>query len=172
MTIEEALKTALEFEASVRAVYADAVVRAEDPVAKKVFGVLADEEQEHVDYLNKKVEELKTTGKVTAEGLETAIPSTHAIRAGVAKLREEARVPDRPAGGELELFRAALKVENDASNFYKRMVDELGPEGQELFSRFMEIEEGHVAIVQAEIDSLTGMGYWFDFREFDLSGPA
>ena len=31
--------------------------------------------------------------------------------------------------------------------------------------RFMEIEEGHQAIVQAEIDALSGHGAWFDFTE-------
>jgi hypothetical protein len=32
----------------------------------------------------------------------------------------------------------------------------------------MAIEDGHVAIVQAELDSVTQMGFWFDYREFDL----
>ena len=36
------------------------------------------------------------------------------------------------------------------------------------FGRFLEIEQGHQAIVRAEIDALTGMGFWFDFQEFDL----
>ena len=34
----------------------------------------------------------------------------------------------------------------------------------------LEIEEGHVAIVQAELDSLQGMGFWFDMQEFNLEG--
>jgi hypothetical protein len=37
-----------------------------------------------------------------------------------------------------------------------------------LFQRFVEIEQGHLAIVQAEIDSVSGLGFWFDMREFDL----
>jgi hypothetical protein len=42
------------------------------------------------------------------------------------------------------------------------------PEGQELFEHFVEIEDGHLAIVQAEIDSLTGTGAWFDVLEVRL----
>jgi hypothetical protein len=48
------------------------------------------------------------------------------------------------------------------------MVRELPPEGQSLFSRFLEIEDGHGAIVQAEIDNVKQMGFWFDLKEFDL----
>jgi rubrerythrin len=172
MTIEEALRTALEYEAKVRAVYSDAVSRASDPVAKKVFGVLADEEQSHLHYLHQRLDELRETGKVTAGGLRTAIPSKEAIKEAVEKLRAKTRVPQKPAGGELDLFRSALQVETETSSFYKRMAEEMSPEGRELFRRFVEIEEGHLAIVQAEMDARTGLGYWFDVREFDLSGAA
>ena len=48
------------------------------------------------------------------------------------------------------------------------MVDTLGEEGKQLFKPFLAIEEGHIAIVQAELDYLSHTGYWFDFQEFDL----
>ena len=67
------------------------------------------------------------------------------------------------------MLEKALEVEYETSDFYKRMVLELPVEGQELFVRFVEIEEGHKAIVQAEIDSVTGLGYWFDMPEFNLA---
>ncbi len=172
MTIEEALRTSLEYEAKVKALYDDAVRKATDPMAKKVFGVLSKEEQWHLDYLHERLDELRSTGKISTGGLQTVIPSKQSIREGIEALKEKVEVGDRPAGGELELFRAALAVENETSSFYKRMVSELGPEGKEFFARFVEIEEGHLAIVQAEIDAATGMGYWFDVREFDLSHPA
>jgi rubrerythrin len=168
MTIEEAIRISLQYEAKVRRVYEDAVNEADDPVAKKVFRVLAQEEQEHLDYLKERLDELKQTGKATPDPLlPTAIPSREAIAAGVKNLED--KVAAKRSERELDLFRAALEVETETSNFYKRMVQELGPEGKAFFSRFVEIEEGHVSIVQAEIDSLTGSGYWFDFREFDLS---
>jgi hypothetical protein len=33
---------------------------------------------------------------------------------------------------------------------------------------FLEIEDGHLAIVQAQLDSVQGMGFWFDIAEFRL----
>jgi rubrerythrin len=55
---------------------------------------------------------------------------------------------------ELDSLRQALAAEEETSTFYINMVRELPAEGQQLFSRFLEIEDGHAAIVQAEIDSV------------------
>jgi hypothetical protein len=48
------------------------------------------------------------------------------------------------------------------------MVSTLDGEGQQLFKRFVEIEEGHEAIVQAEIDCVSNSGFWMDTMEFGL----
>ena len=39
---------------------------------------------------------------------------------------------------------------------------------KKLFARFLEIEAGHQAIVEAEISSVKGLGVWFDMDEFRL----
>ena len=69
---------------------------------------------------------------------------------------------------ELELLKKALDAEIKTSLFYKEMVGKLDGEGQELFRRFVEIEQGHEAIVQAEIDSLSNCGIWLGSLEFSL----
>ena len=166
MTIEEAIKGAIEFETEVRDVYGKAVEEASDTVGKRIFQVLAEEEQGHLDYLEHKLRELGETGRVTSEALETQIPSPDAIRKGVAELEERMERPDR--GSDIEMLKKALDVEYKTSDFYRRMVDDMGPEEKAFFRRFLEIEEGHVAIVQAELDSLSGTGHWFDFREFTM----
>lgn len=166
MTLEEAIKTAIEFEARVSDVYRNATENASDPIGKRTFGVLADEEQRHLNYLQGKLDELQRTGGITAERLETAIPSQEKIREGISKL--EARMTKKDRGTELQMLGKALEVEHDTASFYRRMVSELSAEGQKLFARFVEIEEGHLAIVQAEIDYLSRTGYWFDIKEFDM----
>ncbi len=42
------------------------------------------------------------------------------------------------------------------------------PRQEPLFDRFLEIEEGHVTIVQGELDAVQGLGFWFDVMEFSL----
>lgn len=168
MTIEQAIKTGLEYEMQVRKVYSEAAKKFADPVARKIFGVLADEEDRHVAYLESRLDEWQRQGFVTAAKLETAIPSKPAIQSSVRRLQRRMAQQDYTA--ELEMLKKALQLEIEATSFFKRMVGELQADERRLFARFVEIEEGHEAIVQAEIDALTGLGYWFDFQEFKLEG--
>jgi rubrerythrin len=63
----------------------------------------------------------------------------------------------------------ALKLEEEVSAFYKQLVATLeDPAAKTIFSRFLEIEDGHTAIVQAEVDVMTKTGYFYDFQEFNL----
>ena len=166
MTIEEAIKTAIDFETQVRQVYRDAAEGASDPVGERIFKVLAEEEQGHLEYLRSKLDEWKKSGTLTAERLDTVIPSRERISKGISAL--EARRPGDERGGELQMLSRAMDVEAKTSDFYKRMVKELPQEGKKLFAHFVEIEEGHLTIVRAEIDYLSKTGYWFDFKEFDM----
>ncbi len=168
MTIEEAIATGIEYEIAVEHVYGEAAKRFADPVARKIFLVLAGEERRHVEYLESRLEEWQQTGKVTAERLGTAIPSGDAIQASLHKLSR--RMAHQDYGDELAILRKALELEQHATEFFQKMVTELKADEQKLFARFVEIEKGHEAIVQAEIDALTGLGFWFDFQEFKLEG--
>jgi rubrerythrin len=166
MNVEEALKTALEFENNVRDAYHDMAEEAGSDVGRKVFAVLAAEEQHHVEYLESRLSEWRRSGAITAEGLTTAVPKRDAIEAGVQALAAEAK--GEIHGGEVEMLRRALHMETEASDFYKRMVEELPAEAKPLFARFVEIEDGHTAIVQAELDFASGSGFMFDFRDFGI----
>jgi len=170
MTLEQAINTALEYENKVVAVYADAVDSTSDPSGQSVLRVLADEEKGHVAYLEKVLEQWQLTGRLNVPELCSSLPSVESIEAAVGKLREKLSPRERPStvDAELAMLSQALEVETETGEFYRRMVAELTGEEQELFRRFLQIEEGHRAIVQAEIDAVSGTGYWFDFQEFDL----
>ncbi|MCG6923234.1 MAG: ferritin family protein [Acidobacteria bacterium] len=171
MELDEAIKTAIEYEAGVHRTYQEAMQRATDAKAKRFFEVLRDEEMDHLKYLRERLEEWTRTRKVQVAKLDTAIPSHEAIDHGLQELRQRL-APGAPGKGshmtELDLLRKALAVENETSSFYKEMVRTLDGDGRRLFERFVEIEEGHQAIVQAEIDSVSGTGVWFDTKEFNL----
>ena len=168
VTVEEAIKTSIEYEVRVRDVYVEAVNGARNDEGRRLFQLMADEEQRHVDYLEVKLDQWGSDGTVTADGLTTAVPSGAEIEEGVDKLRE--KVGGKPGTVELQFLGKALNVERETSEFYQRMVEELPSEAKGLFTRFLEIEEGHLALVQAQIDLATGSGYWFDVREFTLEG--
>jgi len=62
----------------------------------------------------------------------------------------------------------ALKGEVLTSEFYEKMVSDSDGQVKKMFARFLEIENGHIAAVQAELDYVMNTGYWFDFKEFDM----
>ena len=167
MNLEKAIKTAIDYEKKVASTYQEAEARAEDAVGKRIFKVLADEEQGHVDYLESRLTEWQRTGHVTLESLGTAIPTRERIQQAVASLGQTLEKKS-PSQAEIDLLQRALEVELETSSFYRKVVSELDEEGRQLFARFLEIEQGHVTIVQAEIDSVKGLGFWFDMQEFQL----
>lgn len=166
MKVEEALKTAIEYETRVAAVYRDACDKLKDPVGRRVFKILAKEEEGHVAYLRSRLDQWLKDGKISIGDLETAIPSKSAIEKAVAELKTD--VERKPVDLEIELLTKALDIEIKTSGYYAKLVDEIPGEEKKLFARFLEIEVGHQAIVEAEINSVKGLGVWFDMEEFNL----
>jgi rubrerythrin len=166
MTLEEAIKTAIEYEIKIRDVYRDAEDAVDDETGKRIFGALGNDEQHHIDYLQHTMEQLKITGKLDPTELQSAIPSRENIGRETAKI--ESLVAKEFHGIRKQMLSRALKAEIETSDFYRKMVDELPGEGQALFARFLEIENNHIDAVQFELDYMGKTGYWFDFKEFDM----
>jgi rubrerythrin len=166
MRIEEAIKTAIEYETRIRDIYRDAAKKVSDPAGKKFFKMMGDDEQFHIEYLMDRLRLWEETGKLYAEQLKTTIPSIEPIRRSTAKI--EAHISEKDLSSEKVILSRALKAEVETSNFYKKMVNELPEHAQKMFARFLEIEENHIDAVQAELDYITHTGYWFDFKEFDM----
>jgi rubrerythrin len=168
MKLDNAIKTALEYEEGVHEVYLEAMKKAGSAAAQRIFKVLCDEEQGHLLYLQDRLKEWRASGKIVVKSLETAFPSRQAIEKSLQDLRMTVKPKISKQALELELLKKALEAEIKAGNFYKEMVSKLDGEGQRLFKRFVEIEEGHEAIVRAEIDAVGNWGFWFDTPEFRL----
>ena len=168
MTVEEAIKTAIQYENGVRDLYREAVEKAQRPGGKRLFGLMADEEERHVAFLEKTLREFRDSGRVAAEGLGTEVPCKERVEAAALRLQET--MDGKASGAERGFLRKAFAAETETSDFYRRMVSELPAEARPLFKRFLEIEEGHLAIVRAQLDRVSSTGYWFDVREFTLEG--
>lgn len=166
MTVEEAIISALDYERKVRDYYVQAARSIEDPKGSEVFGALADEEQGHVDYLESRLEHWRENGCLDTIELTTTFPSRQWIKEGMAQMRKFNLKRDYST--EIKMLKVALKLEVEVSDHYRELVAGLQDEALDMFRRFLEIEDGHTAIVQAEIDALEGNGFWFDFAEFNL----
>lgn len=171
-TIEAAIRTALDFERKVLGVYEDAAAASSGEAPRRVFEALAAEEAGHVAYLEARLAEWHKAGRVSAEPVPQTLPGEAAIAATVARLGQQVspNARDEALSAELDSLKKALAAERETSAFYEQMVGELPAEGKALFAPFVDIERAHQALVQAEIDAVTGMGFWFDTTEFRLEG--
>ncbi len=167
MKLQEAIAVAIDFEHKVRDHYVRGAKEIPDPQGRKVFATLGKEEQGHVDFLEHCRAEWKKTGKVPNLPLKTILPKgSKWIEGERKKLAGKAkRVATKT---ELDALKVALQHEKEAAAFYHKLVSELPAADQQLFAKFLEIEDGHLAIVQAQLDSVQGMGFWFDVAEFRL----
>jgi rubrerythrin len=166
MTLEGAIKTAIEYEIKIRDVYREAEAAVDDEAGKRIFETLGNDEQHHIDYLQHTLAQLKKTGQIDSAKLESAIPSRETISREAAKIKS--MVAKDFHGIRKQMLSRALKAEIETSDFYRKMVDELAAEGRVLFARFLEIENNHINAVQFELDYMSKTGYWFDFKEFDM----
>lgn len=166
MTLEEAIKTAITYETRIRDLYRSAAAATGDPVAAGVYGALADDEQHHVAYLEDRLKQWEKNGSITPEALGSTLPDIRRIAAEMGKIRDELEREDRT--DEKQMLSKALHAELETSRFYEQMVQELTGDAQMMFQRFLEIENEHIEIVQAELDFVSRTGYWFDIKEFDM----
>ena len=165
MKLEEALKTAIKMEENVQAFYQNNASTFKSPIASKIFQTLAEEEQGHVDYLKRRQEKWLESGEIETETLNTVIPDKDLIE---NRIKELTKINDRAdVENEVDVFKQAQKLELEISTFYKQLIQELPAPDRSLFEGFLQIEECHEAIIQAEISSAIGSGVWFDFMEFD-----
>jgi len=166
MTIEEAMKTAIEYEIRIRDIYREAEAAVDVEAGKRIFETLAKEEQHHVDYLEHKLVQFQKTGSIEQEKLESVLPDQKSIGREADKIKS--LTAEDSLGIKQSMLSKALKVEIETSEFYQKMADELPADARPLFERFLEIENNHIKVVQFELDYVSKTGYWFDFKEFDM----
>ncbi len=168
MTLEEAIRTALEVEHRVRDRFRQLADQASGDASRAFFTLMAGEEEGHVAYLEAALARWRAEGVVEDREIASSVRREW-VREGVHVLRE-AKEPKRQADPH-EHLSVALRLEHEVSDLYRRLVAEVeDPRAQRMFRRFLEIEDGHTALVQAELDYELHTGNFFDVREFTLDG--
>ena len=166
MELEKALQSAITFEKQIRDLYRNAVERTEEAAGKKIFQDLADDEQNHVAYLESRLDEWQKTGAVSTVKLESTIPDKAAIHKAAADLKPVLQADTR--GLKQQMLSQALEMEIKTSRFYEQLVEEVSAEHRDMFKQFLEIENNHIEAVQFELDHVTQTGFWYGFEEFDM----
>ncbi|MFU8769586.1 MAG: ferritin family protein [Desulfotignum sp.] len=164
---EEIFNTALSYEKKIRDLYRSAVETIEDPRGKKLFQALADDEQNHVAFLEYGLTVLRDETGLDMGKPGTAIPLP---ARDLEKIREMAQqIPKNILGDLKRVLNAALSLEMETSRFYHNAIQKVdqGPV-RDILKKFYEIEQRHVEVVQIELDFASNNGYWFNFMETDM----
>ncbi len=162
----EALQVALDTEKKGYMFYKIAAKSSKDAKGREVFEHLASDEIEHMEVIATIYESL-TNDKpwMTYEEAAAKYGQTP---------KEKIIFPDVPEEvqedfDDLLALEEALDFEKKAVQFYTKQVEEAVEEKAKAFYRsLVEIEESHVIIIQAELDSLMGAGIWLGFQEISL----
>ena len=166
MKLEEAIKTAIEYETRIQDLYQKAAVTIKDPQGKMVLKALGTDELHHMTYLLKTRDHWRETGQLIVENLESTLPPMENITGNINTFKSDLTMDN--LGDEKLILSRALNVEIETSDFYRKMAEEMSDEAQRMFARFFELERQHIEVVQAELDHLSKTGYWFGFKEFDM----
>lgn len=164
MNSQDIFKNALIYERKIRDLYLSAVDTIDDDRGKSIFKALADDEQSHIDFLEHGLALLAEEKEIDIESLKFVIPA--AVDEGVGQMKE--RIPERMLGDVKRVLNAALGLEIETSQFYKKACENSQGRIREMLEKFYEIEQRHVDVVQVQLDYATGSGYWFNFMEKDM----
>ena len=162
----QAMKTAIEMEKSGHRFFTEAANSVRHQVGKKLFSRLAAEEVTHLKTFEKIFSEV-SGGTDWRDAIKSVEPSKRMPYFDQA--RKEFKAGDLTV--ELDYLRKALDLERNAMQFFEKAITEAeNPEAREIFKRILEEERQHYDLIQAEIDSINGTGFWFDVHEFQMDG--
>jgi rubrerythrin len=162
----EALQVALDTEKKGYTFYKVAAKSSKDPKGQEVFEHLACDEIEHMGVIATIFESLTNN--------EPWMTYEEAVAKYGETPKEKIIFPDVPVEAQedfddLRALEEALDFEKKAVEFYTKQAKETDEEkARAFYQSLIEIEESHVTIIQAELDSLMGAGIWLGFQEISL----
>ena len=162
----EALKLAMERERGANKFYREAAETTLDPSGKKTFRWLAKEEGRHLAKLGQQFRSVAGDNKwlewksriVPIDKYELPRPS-------------EATGKKKVSASEVEALSKAIESEKEANAFYKR-AEEGTPDlhGKAMFKALAKEEEGHLALLEEELEWIRRSSQYFTLHRFRLPG--
>jgi rubrerythrin len=160
------MKTAIEMEKSGHRFFTEAANKVKHEVGRRLFSRLAAEEIDHMRTFERIFNEV-SGGVDWKEAMKAVQPAKRVPYFDEA--RKEFKVEDMSV--ELDYLKKALDLERNAMQFFEKAIQEAeSPEAGEIFKRILEEEKNHYDLIQSEIDSINGTGFWFDVQEFQMDG--
>ncbi len=157
-TTEDILKTAILLELRGKAFYTKAASQSESDAVRKVFTIMAEEEDAHIEFLSQQFGAYKKTGKFAKNLLKNPIDETEAVMILSERIKNEISA----ASFEAAAISAAIEFENRAVEVYQSRADEAtDPNEKETYQMLADWERTHHHLLY-KLDEELREQVWYD----------
>ncbi|MGE5239059.1 MAG: ferritin family protein [Chloroflexota bacterium] len=155
------VEIAAKMEADAIKFYREGAEKTRNPVGKKMFLSIAEDEKGHLQMLRSALEvcDLKIT---EAHPIKT-------VRTIFEEMKDSMMQRVEATTDELEAFRIAMEMEKEGIEFYRTALAETQSEKEKcLFERLIQEEEEHFKIFSETYEFMTDTGNWYMWDEHSI----
>jgi len=156
-----AIEIAIRMETDAIKFYQEASDKTANPVGKKMFLTIREDEKRHLNMLTQIFKGLgiKFSDVSPLENVSTVFES----------MKDEMMTRVKATKDELEAFRIASQMEKEGIEFYKKALSEAKTKKEKaLFARLIKEEEQHYSIFANSYSFLSDTGNWFMWEEHSI----
>ncbi len=160
----QALETALQMEIDGKEFYHKAGQASHNPLAKKLFQRLAEEEDVHIEKVNEIYEAIKS--KASWPEKETTFKHERSLRSVFREAIEGMDREVKTSSSELEALKVAMNLEDKSYSFYRGRDEETASSAEKSFYQALTAEEReHYLTLLDSYEYLTDPQSWFTKKE-------
>lgn len=156
-----AIEIAIRMEINAISFYTKASERTENPVGKKMFLTIAEDEKRHLEMLSQ-----------IFKGLEISIKDVSPmknIKTIFESMKDEMMERVEATTDELEAFKVAIRMEKEGIEFYRKAAIEAKTEKEKLlFEKLIKEEQQHYDIFSNTYFFMSDTGSWFMWEEHSI----
>ncbi|MCL4558083.1 MAG: rubrerythrin [Deltaproteobacteria bacterium] len=159
------LRTADEAEKEALLTYLKFARQTGDIGGKNMFIRLATDEYGHMVLLDNQINSV-----ASQKGWQSVDVDKSVVEPLLPRISEkDIRTMGKADANELSALEAARALEQRAISYYSTNAKNNAlPEIQTTFKRLAEMEQAHLTLIEAEIDSVKKTGFWFDTIEYSV----
>lgn len=157
----DAIEIAIKMETDAIKFYTEAAEKTRNPVGKKMFMTVVEDEKRHLEALSQILKGLSITIKDVSpmKNIKTVFES----------IKDEMMQRVKATTDELEAFKIAMQMEKEGVEFYKKFASEAKTEKERLlFERLVKEEQEHHNIFSNTYFFLSDTGSWFMWEEHSI----
>lgn len=156
-----AIEIAIRMETDAINFYSEAAEKTENPVGKKMFLTITEDEKRHLEALSQIFKGLDIEMK--------DVSPMKNIKTVFEQMKDEMMQKVKATADDLEAFKIAMQMEKEGVEFYRKIASEAQNEKEKsLFEKLVKEEQDHYNIFSNTYFFLSDTGSWFMWEEHSI----